>query len=335
MKKISLIIPHYNSAQHLRVLLDSLVRCSMINDCEVLVVDDHSPQDPAITFGKIYPDNFIFLRMEKNSGPAAARNFGASKANAAFLLFLDADTAVYEDTLQKVVQASERQEVFIGVVSQEPMNDRWFQRYKTCLELFWLPSGEYSTVADTKVLGIRTLLFQQSGGFNGSYLGADVEDYEFGYRLMDMGKKIALEKEICVRHHYADLLSFSSKCFRRVKLWVPLNKLYARDFDDHGTSLGVALGQLFAFLTLVFLVMAFLKSWFLFAALATLVIFFLFTLRFWRILFSREKNPLFACYALFCYLFTSIPVMTGAATGYLSWYLAPGKNIKEHELHSF
>jgi GT2 family glycosyltransferase len=161
-----------------------------------------------------------------------------------------------------------------------------------------------------------------------------VEDYEFGYRLMEKGYTIQMVREIKFKHHYADLFTFFKKCLRRVKLWVLLKKSFNRDFDDHGTSRKVAWSQIVSFLTLISAIGIIFNAWFSFVCGVLLIVLFALTDGFWKLIFAKKEGFLFVLYALLCYLVLSIPVVTGAALGYLLWFSGAGKFKKSHELHS-
>ena len=334
-KDLSVIIPYYNSPKHLKRLLDSLAASNFIDDCEIIIVDDGSPFALQNNFMDNYPILFAFHRLEKNSGPAAARNYGASLAQTTNLLFLDADTVVYKDTLKHSIAVLKNKIIFVGNVSSELVEDNFFQKYKSYIELYWKPDEDYTTVAETKIFGIPKNIFEEVGGFNTNYKKADVEDYEFGYRLMKKKHKISFEKDIIVKHHHADFFSFFRKCFERVYLWVILKKYYNRSFDNHGTSMVVAAGQILGFLSMIFFIGVFFNSLFIFFFAVSIILFFIITRKLWKIIFANKENVPFVLYTLFCYLVLTIPVIIGAMAGYIAYYLGLSKKIKKDEFHSF
>jgi len=88
MSKVSVIIPAYNAAAHVREAIDSAL-AQTHQDTEVIVVDDSSTDDtPAILLS--YGDRLV-VRRQPNAGVAAARNHGAQLATGDWLAFLDAD----------------------------------------------------------------------------------------------------------------------------------------------------------------------------------------------------------------------------------------------------
>jgi glycosyltransferase involved in cell wall biosynthesis len=99
----SIIIPTYNYAD----VLDRSIR-SVLNqtgeDFEVLVVDDGSTDNtPQIMKGyqKKFPEKIKYF-LQKNQGPAAARNKGVELSLGDYLFFLDADDEMAPSLLSKM-----------------------------------------------------------------------------------------------------------------------------------------------------------------------------------------------------------------------------------------
>lgn len=100
--KISIIIPVYNKEKYLDKCLQSLLSQSF-KDYEAICVDDGST-DYSLTILNEYAndhDNFkVFSKT--NEGPGSARNYGLKKASGEYVLFLDADDYLTEDTLENL-----------------------------------------------------------------------------------------------------------------------------------------------------------------------------------------------------------------------------------------
>lgn len=91
MYSVSVVIPLYNDRETLRRAIDSLVGQAYLS--EIIVVDDCSTDDSyefALSLLPEYPLMHL-IKLARNAGPAAVRNFGARQAKGEFLCFLDAD----------------------------------------------------------------------------------------------------------------------------------------------------------------------------------------------------------------------------------------------------
>lgn len=92
MKKLSIIIPHFNSPDLLSILLDSI---PTFEEIEILVVDDRSDKEKdkfeTIKNSPKY-NHVIFLENSReNKGAGTCRNIGLDNATGEWVLFADAD----------------------------------------------------------------------------------------------------------------------------------------------------------------------------------------------------------------------------------------------------
>lgn len=231
---ISVIIPCYNAWSTLTKLLESIYNSSF-SDLEVIVVDDCSTvKDLGLV--KKYPIHF--LRLKKRSGPAIARNRGAAMASGEILFFLDADVMVERETLSYIDRRYREDPslpCLVGIYASEPANPSFFANYKALLTTCWFQGlSEYNSF-ETACGSIRKSVFQELGGFDESFKGADVEDYEFGYRLRQK-YKLSMDTHLQVRHHFPTFGTNARNFFKRSFLWT---KLYfkKKEFDQAGSSL--------------------------------------------------------------------------------------------------
>lgn len=102
--KLSIIVPHYNSADLLPKLLSTIPN---IPEIEVIVVDDHSTEKLKEFMeckSKFCNRNIFFYDNEPDrKGAGAARNVGMRHAKGKYLLFADADDW-FADSFWSIVQ---------------------------------------------------------------------------------------------------------------------------------------------------------------------------------------------------------------------------------------
>jgi len=105
---VSVIIPVYNAAEHLRECLDSVLTQTLDN-IEVICVDDGS-EDNSLDILNEYKekDSRITVLTQKNAGGGAARNKGIDIARGKYLSFLDADDFFEPKMLEEAFKKSER-----------------------------------------------------------------------------------------------------------------------------------------------------------------------------------------------------------------------------------
>ncbi len=98
-------IPVYNAAKYLSLSFGSVFSQSF-TDWEIIAVDDGS-RDDSLEIIKEYAakDSRIRIIEKANAGPAAARNTMMYAAKGRYIVFLDSDDAMCEESLQKAYDA--------------------------------------------------------------------------------------------------------------------------------------------------------------------------------------------------------------------------------------
>jgi glycosyltransferase involved in cell wall biosynthesis len=100
---VAVVIPCYRARATLRRALDSVLR-QTARPRELIAVDDASGdgswEELQRIQGEIGADRLRILRLERNLGPAAARNAGWDAAGAELIAFLDADDTWHPSKLE-------------------------------------------------------------------------------------------------------------------------------------------------------------------------------------------------------------------------------------------
>lgn len=86
-KNYSFVIPHHNTPEYLKRLIDSIPQRE---DIEIIIVDDNSDEDKKANVNR--PDvKVFFIDKEHTRGAGRARNIGMDAAKGKWLLFADSD----------------------------------------------------------------------------------------------------------------------------------------------------------------------------------------------------------------------------------------------------
>lgn len=105
MSIISIIIPLYNKAAHIKRALKSVIKQG-IKDIEILVVNDASTDGGEKLIGEFNDSRIkLYHRSEPGPGGYAARNLGILNAKSPWIAFLDADDEWLEDHLSNFMDA--------------------------------------------------------------------------------------------------------------------------------------------------------------------------------------------------------------------------------------
>ncbi len=134
MPLISVVVPCYNAGPYLGDCLASL-RTQTYPGLEIILVDDGSTDDSlAIAEAMAKEDGRIRVMRQENAGVSAARNAGATLAQGAYLLFVDADDTLTPEALATLLAAAQGQDI-VSACHREVYEDggtRVFRPDKRC-----------------------------------------------------------------------------------------------------------------------------------------------------------------------------------------------------------
>jgi len=198
---ISVIVPVYNGRATIERCLAALY-AHRAPDVEIIVVDDGSADDSGAVAART---GARVLTLPANSGPAAARNHGASHACGEVLMFVDSDVAVAADAVDRVRKMLDTHpdvSAIFGSYDMDPPCGGVVSRYKNLLHHFVHQNAE--TEASTFWAGcgaVRRGAFHSVGGFDHHrFRKPSIEDIDFGYRLRRAGHRVILDKMIQGTH---------------------------------------------------------------------------------------------------------------------------------------
>lgn len=100
--KLSVVIVSYNVRNYLEQCLQSVQRALEGIEGEVFVVDNHSDDDSVVTIREQYPWVRL-IENQENLGFSKANNQAIRQSQADYVLLLNPDTVVAEDTLRGVL----------------------------------------------------------------------------------------------------------------------------------------------------------------------------------------------------------------------------------------
>jgi glycosyltransferase involved in cell wall biosynthesis len=295
----------------MKPLLESIFR-NKIKEMEVIIVDDCS-KDDTVSIAKNYPVKVI--ELQKNGGPARARNIGVEASKGEIIFFLDSDVIVLDGTIKEVQDYFVRNpsaKCVIGVCATEPLNKGFVPAYMAMFEYIHLietPGNKVSVFAP-RCGAVKKDFFMKIGGYKESYKGADVEDFELARRI-NRSDSIILNPKILVRHQFANFQQALKIYFKRTVMWVHL-LLKVKKLDNAGpTSPSNGIAAMCAFFSILFLVLVpfsgFAKHLFAFF----IIVYIISNLKWWNFM-RKEKGLIFAGRALLLNYFLGIEIMIAA-----------------------
>ncbi|MFC1720376.1 glycosyltransferase family 2 protein [Pseudomonadota bacterium] len=222
---VSIVVPVHNGGMDLRKCLDAIAASSYpVSEC--IVVDDASTDEMSEQIAELHGARVIHL--EKQQGPALARNRGVGEAVGDLVFFVDSDVLVHPDTLEVAVHALESSPetaAVFGSYDDEPGHRSFLSQYRNLFH-HWVHQTSHSE-ASTFWSGcglIRRNIFLEMGGFRTSYQRPSIEDIELGTRMCRAGHGIRLEKTMLCTHlkQWRFWNMISTDIFKRGLPWVLL-----------------------------------------------------------------------------------------------------------------
>ncbi len=198
---ISVIIPVHNGRECLPRCLAALNQ-TLYEQWECIVVDDNSSDNSAEIARAA---SAVVVSLDRQLGPAAARNAGAQKANGDVLFFIDADVLVKPGTIGHVaatLKANPDIAACFGSYDDQPTEANFLSQYRNLQHHY--VHQKANTEASTFWSGCGAVykeVFMKMNGFSEiAFPRPSIEDIELGYRLRAAGYRIRLEKLLQVTH---------------------------------------------------------------------------------------------------------------------------------------
>ena len=121
---IDIIIPVYNARKTLELTLMSIRLQTIINKINIYLIDDNSSEDYKDILNKYKDMNIIYIKLDKNNGPAVARQKGIEMSSSKYIMFIDADDLLYDaDSIKKLFNKIEEDyDYVVGITIDEKQN---------------------------------------------------------------------------------------------------------------------------------------------------------------------------------------------------------------------
>ncbi len=190
-------------------------------ECEVLIVDDSSPEERLQIQDACRDYGCTYLFFE--NAVSAKRNHGARKAKNEVILFLDSDCIATEHILERYAEKYDDRRVAAVAGPLEFVGpDTWFWKaieatpYLTCFYLpRYVPKLEWGVTAN---FSVKRQVFLEVGGFDEGFRRPAGEDVDLGLLIREAGYEINGAPEALVYHSKKTWIPFRSM-IRRLKFY--------------------------------------------------------------------------------------------------------------------
>ncbi len=161
---VSIIMPTYNCGAFIEESVKSVLAQTYKN-WELLIADDCSTDNTQTVLAP-YLDNYpniYYIRLEKNSGPAAARSAALKQVKGEYVAFLDSDDLWASNKLFLQIDFMKRKDVAFSATGYELMNEEGLSKgtafippakttYDKMLRLS-CPVGNLTVMYDRRIIG--------------------------------------------------------------------------------------------------------------------------------------------------------------------------------------
>lgn len=236
-EKVSVIIVTFNSRETIKKCLESVFKYAP--KAEVLVVDNNS-QDKTVEEIKKFGKKVILIESLENLGFAKACNLAASKATGNYLFFLNPDTEILNNALDKLVEFADNHPEAALIAPQlikkngeiQPSVKKLPTILGVILEYYFRQTGTYhefipngnEPVEVEAVYGaamlIKKEIFQKIKGFDERYF-IYYEDLDLCKKIKKLGLKVVYYPNARVVHE----VGASVKGLSNKKLFLGLRTL--------------------------------------------------------------------------------------------------------------
>ncbi|MBX5481008.1 MAG: glycosyltransferase family 2 protein [Myxococcaceae bacterium] len=200
---VSIVVPIYNGAQHLRETLRSLLT-QTFDDFELIAVDDGS-SDNSVEIVRSIGDSRVRLIRQENRGLAHTLNAGIEAARALLIARSDQDDISRPDRIARQVEVMRNHPDAIAAFSYHSkigsargwMNADKYRMQEGALKEFD-PWRDGCLLGSTMIA--RTSVLRDAGGFRQEFYPSD--DWDLELRLAERGKVLVIEEPlIAYRFH--------------------------------------------------------------------------------------------------------------------------------------
>lgn len=219
---VSVIIPTYNTAGYIASALNS-VFAQTFKNFEIIVVNDGSPDTPALEVAlQPYRSRIRYISQE-NRGPSGARNTAIRTARGKYVAFLDSDDIWLPQHLAKQVEALEKNSLGliyangVQLKGDIPVGVSFANTPQSLPVDFDALLRERSTVSTSSAVASRQAILEV-GLFDEHFKRC--EDYDLWLRLARSGVRMTFRREVQIYHRLGNGLASNQELMKQALIEV-------------------------------------------------------------------------------------------------------------------
>ena len=140
---LSIIIPVYNSEKYIAEAIESILKQNINFSYEIVIIDDGSLDESLKEIRKYENMKEVKIISIKNQGVSYARNFGLGKALGKYIMFMDSDDKLEENSINILMNLIVNNNADITVGSFYKFNNQGNILYKNIIKNKTINNDEY------------------------------------------------------------------------------------------------------------------------------------------------------------------------------------------------
>ena len=206
---ITVVVLNYNAAAWLDRCLSSLLTQTIAPRIEVLVADNASTDSSDLLAADLLKErsDWQVLRYGRNLGYCGGNNEGARHARGQYLLFLNADTWLEPECLERLLDEVRAAKAVVATpLVMDYRDDNLQSSGEPGFDLFGLPCGpdkwagrQEVLIANGPALFVNAAWFQKLGGFDPEFF-MYADEYDICWRAWVAGGKVILASSARLHH---------------------------------------------------------------------------------------------------------------------------------------
>lgn len=218
MSTVSVIIPVYKKLNEFLIFFQHNIQ--FLRDCEIIIVNDdpqtYLPQD--LPLNATEHTNIVWLNHQENQGFGKSVNDAARKATGEYLMLLNTDVKLLDDTWRSALRALENDTSLFAVSFAQKekdgrivgRNELYFKSglfHHRALPFDSAPDNQNGELLPTAWAEggstiLRKSMWDTLGGFDENYSPFYWEDVDLSYRAKLKGWQVLFSPQIMVEHHH-------------------------------------------------------------------------------------------------------------------------------------
>lgn len=203
---VSVIIPCFNQGRFLAEAVASVQKQAYPN-IEIIVVDDGSTDHTRLVAASQANVKYFY---QPNAGLSAARNYGVSRSNGLFLVFLDADDVLYPEAIGCNLRYLLQNPSWVFVSGGHDKVDEWLYPLNEYEDACVVTSDHYKALLRGNYIGMHAAVMYRCRVFDEFQFDQALhacEDYDLYFRIVRKYQVGAHGKKIAAYRHHGDNMS--------------------------------------------------------------------------------------------------------------------------------